>query len=73
MRRLPVYLMLDTSSSMSGEAIEALRNGLALLVATLRQDPYALETAWLSVITFDSDARQLVPLTELGEFQTPAI
>ncbi|CAL8477995.1 VWA domain-containing protein [Caballeronia sp. S22] len=71
MRRLPVYLLLDTSGSMSGEPIEALKNGVQILVSTLRQDPYALETAHLSVITFDSSARQAVPLTELSAFQTP--
>ncbi len=71
MRRLPVYLLLDTSGSMSGEPIEAVKNGLNLLVSTLRQDPYALETAWLSVITFDDRAEQLVPLTELASFQEP--
>lgn len=71
MRRLPVYLLVDTSGSMHGEAIEAVRNGLHTLVQTLRQDPYALETAYLSVISFDSEARQLAPLTELMSFQEP--
>ena len=73
MRRLPVYLVLDVSGSMSGEPIEAVKNGVQVLVSTLRQDPYALETAFLSVITFDSSARQIVPLTELSMFQMPDI
>lgn len=73
MRRLPVYLLLDTSGSMHGEAIEAVKNGMQLLVSTLRQDPYALETAYLSIISFASTARQLVPLTELAAFQVPDI
>lgn len=73
MRRLPIYLLLDTSASMSGEPITAVQNGLDLLVSTLRQDPYALETAFLSVITFDTEANQIVPLTEITDFQTPTI
>ena len=71
MRRLPVYLLLDTSGSMHGEPIEAVKNGVQILLSTLRQDPYALETAYLSIITFDSRAKQLVPLTELALFQAP--
>lgn len=73
MRRLPVYLLLDTSGSMSGEPIEAVKNGVQVLISTLRQDPYALETAFLSIITFDSSAKQVVPLTELASFQIPSI
>lgn len=73
MRRLPVYLLLDTSGSMYGEPIEAVKNGVQVLVSTLRQDPYALETAYLSIITFDSDAKQVTPLTELAAFQQPNI
>lgn len=73
MRRLPVYLLLDCSGSMYGEPIEAVKNGVQVLVSTLRQDPYALETAYLSIITFDSSARQVSPLTELAAFQPPDI
>ncbi len=73
MRRLPVYLVLDVSGSMHGEPIEAVRNGMQLLVSNLRTDPYALETAFLSVIVFDAKARQVVPLTELTAFQPPNI
>ena len=73
MRRLPVYLLLDVSGSMSGEPIEAVKTGVQTLVSTLRQDPYALETAYLSVITFGSNAQQVVPLTELSSFQTPGL
>jgi uncharacterized protein YegL len=58
---------------MSGEPIEAVKNGVQVLISTLRQDPYALETAYLSVITFDSSAKQTVPLTELSMFQMPDI
>lgn len=73
MRRLPVYLLLDCSGSMYGEPIEAVKNGVQVLVSTLRQDPYALETAYLSIITFDSSAKQVTPLTELAAFQQPNI
>ncbi len=72
-RRLPVYLLLDTSGSMSGEPIEAVRQGMKALLADLRNDPQAIETAFLSVITFDSYAKQIVPLTELMLFQEPNI
>ena len=70
-RRLPVYLLLDCSGSMSGQPIEAVRQGVKALLADLRSDPQALETAYLSVITFNSSAQQVCPLTELMTFQEP--
>lgn len=73
MRKLPVYLLLDTSGSMYGEPIEAVKNGVQMLVSSLRQDPYALETASLSVLTFNNQAQVAVPLTELAAFQTPQL
>jgi uncharacterized protein YegL len=72
-RKLPVYLVLDTSGSMTGEPIEAVKNGVQVMIAALRQDPQAIETAYLSVITFDSSAKQIVPLSELATFQMPDI
>lgn len=72
-KKLPVYLLLDTSGSMMGEPIEAVKNGVQVLVSALRQDPIALETAYLSIITFDSDAKQVVPLTDLQSFQIPEL
>jgi uncharacterized protein YegL len=71
MRRLPVYLVLDCSESMAGPAIEAVERGVQTLVSELRSNPLALETAYLSVITFAREARQVVPLTELIQFQPP--
>ncbi len=52
-RRLPVYLLLDVSGSMQGDPIEAVRHGVRALISELRGDPQALETAYLSVITFN--------------------
>lgn len=69
MRRLPVYLLLDTSGSMNGEPIEAVKNGVQIMISSLRQNPQAIETAFISVITFDSSAQQLIPLTDLASFQ----
>jgi uncharacterized protein YegL len=72
-RRLPVYLVLDTSGSMTGEPIEAVRQGVKALLADLRSDPQALETAYLSVITFSNSAQQVCPLTELTAFSEPSL
>lgn len=73
MRRLPVYLLLDTSGSMRGEPIEAVNTGISLMVSALRQDPHALESVYVSIITFDIDAKVVVPLTALDELQVPHI
>ncbi len=72
-RRLPVYLLLDCSGSMAGEPIEAVKQGIKTLISELKGDPQALETAFLSIITFDSSARQITPLTELMVFKEPQI
>ncbi|MGV4413189.1 vWA domain-containing protein [Chryseobacterium sp. T1] len=69
MRRLPVYLLLDTSGSMTGEPIEAVKNGVQMMMHSLRQNPQAIETAYVSIITFDTNATQIVPLTDLASFQ----
>jgi uncharacterized protein YegL len=47
-RRLPVYLLLDTSGSMAGAPIVAVNNGVGLLYRELMNNPNALETVWLS-------------------------
>jgi uncharacterized protein YegL len=73
MRRLPVYLVLDVSGSMSGEPIEAVKNGLQVMHSALRKDPQALEMACISVITFASNVSQVVPLTEVASFKPPAL
>ncbi len=72
-RRLPVYLLLDCSGSMTGEPIEAVRQGVKALLADLRGDPMALENAFLSVITFASSAQQVCPLTDLASFSEPTL
>lgn len=73
MRRLPVYLLIDTSGSMRGEPIESVKVGLEAMVASLRQDPFALESVNLSIITYDRDVKQILPLTPLDELQLPEI
>ncbi len=73
MRRLPVYLLLDTSGSMKGEPIEAVKVGLSTLLSSLRQDPQALEIVHLSLMTYDREVRILVPLTSVEEFVLPII
>jgi len=68
-RRLPVYILLDTSGSMRGEPIHSVNVGLHAMLSSLRQDPYALESVHLSIITFDTEAREYLPLTPLDQVQ----
>lgn len=72
-RRLPVYILIDTSGSMRGEPIEAVKVGLADMISSLRLDPYALDTAHISIITYDRTVQQVLPLTDLEQLQLPDI
>lgn len=73
MLRLPVYILLDTSGSMKGEPIHSVNVGLQSMLSALRQDPYALESVYISIITFDIEARVYLSLTPLEEIQIPEI
>jgi uncharacterized protein YegL len=73
MRRLPVYILLETAGGMRGERIEAVKNGLDVMVSRLRQDPFALESVFISLIRFDRKPEIIVPLTELELLQIPEI
>jgi uncharacterized protein YegL len=43
------------------------------MITALRQDPYALETVYLSIITFDIEAKELLPLTPIADVTLPDI
>ena len=73
MRRLPVYLLIDTSGSMRGEPMESVKVGLETMLSSLRQDPFALESVIISIITFDKEVKQILPLTPLDDLQLPDI
>lgn len=73
MRRLPVYLLIDTSGSMTGEPIESVKVGLEAMLSSLRGDPFALESANISIITYDREVKVILPLTPLEDIQIPEI
>ena len=72
-RRLPIYLLLDTSGSMAGAPIQAVNQGVNLLYNELMNDPSAIETVYIAVITFASQAQMASPLTELTQFNPPTL
>ncbi len=73
MSRLPIYFLNDVSESMVGEPIENVQKGMRNIIQELRTDPYALETAFVSVVAFAGRPAELSPLTELYKFYPPII
>jgi len=72
-RRLPVYILADRSGSMSGEPIVAVNQGLMFLKNDLENEPRAVESIWISVISFGGRATVDVPLTDLLSFIPPTL
>ena len=68
-RRLPYYFLVDASSSVGDAGSDASRTLIGLFVDRMRQNPYHLETAHLSVIKFAGETKVVVPLVELPAFE----
>ena len=73
MRRLPIFIVIDVSESMAGEPLRKVEQGLRELITSLQKDPYALETAYISIIVFAGQAKTVVPLTEIAAFYPPKL
>jgi uncharacterized protein YegL len=73
MRRLPVFFVLDCSESMVGENLQQMQEGIQSVVRTLRTDPHALETVYVSVIAFAGISRTIAPLVEVASFYPPKL
>ncbi len=73
-RRLPVYLLLDTSGSMTGAPIEAVRRGVEQFKLDVQGDTFALETVWVGVITVGGRAEFVTKgLVPFGQFMPPPL
>ena len=58
---------------MTGEPIESVKVGLEAMLSSLRGDPFALESANVSIVTYDRDVKVILPLTPLEDIQLPEI
>ncbi|MFM9986142.1 MAG: vWA domain-containing protein, partial [Flavobacteriales bacterium] len=71
MRRLPIFFLIDISESMVGEQIQLVEEGLAGIIKSLKENPYALETVHLSIIVFAGQPQTLIPLQDVITFYPP--
>ena len=72
-QRFCVYLLLDTSGSMRGEPITSVNIGLKAMMASLRQQHHALDSIYISIVTFDSLIKEVLPLTAIRNIVLPEI
>jgi uncharacterized protein YegL len=73
LRRLPIYFLLDTSRSMTGQPIQAVNEGLKKFKELLLSDPMTVETVHISVIQINSEPSQVVPLAGVFDFSPPEL
>jgi len=73
-RHLPVYLLLDTSGSMQGAPIEAVRRGLEQFQKEVADDPFSRDVVKVGVITFADQAHLVTGgLVPISQFNPPEL
>ncbi len=71
--RCPCVLLLDTSGSMKGEAIDALNQGIQAFQLSVSKDPLASRRVEVAVVTFDSEIKVLQDFVTADQFQPPTL
>ena len=73
MRRLPIYILINISFAICNKTLRNFNDCIKLLIETLQEDPHALETAHIIIMTFDSTITKLCSLSPLSSFKVPPI
>lgn len=73
MRRLPIFFLVDCSESMIGDNHLNMEKGLSLISTSLRTDPNALESVYISVIAFAGIAKIITPFVNVASFYPPKL
>jgi uncharacterized protein YegL len=71
--RCACVLLLDTSGSMQGEAINALNQGLLTFKQGLMKDPLASRRVEVAIITFDSEVKVVQDFVTADQFEPPKL
>jgi len=72
LRRLPLYFLVDTSSSSQSATAESPSARLERLLHNVKGDPFARESVYVAVITFDTKASMITDgLVAFRDFQVP--
>jgi uncharacterized protein YegL len=58
---------------MVGEPIEQVQDGIGTVIQTLKTDPFALETVWISIIGFAGKSKVITPLQDVITFYPPKL
>lgn len=68
--RVPICLMVDTSLSMKLEnRMSKINDGVKKFIADMKNDPYAVSSVELCIVTFGGIAEVYVPFTEIGKLE----
>lgn len=71
--RCPCILLLDTSGSMHGEAINALNEGLRTFKQELNQDNLAKKRVEVAIVSFNSKVEVTQDFVTTDEFEPPTL
>jgi uncharacterized protein YegL len=71
--RCPCVLLLDTSGSMQGTAIDALNQGLWAFKEDLMKNSLASRRVEVAVVTFDSDVKVVHEFVTADSFEPPTL
>ena len=71
--RCPCVLLLDTSSSMSGSAINALNQGLQTFKDSLTQDDLASRRVEIAIVTFDSKVNVVQDFVTADQYEPTSL
>jgi uncharacterized protein YegL len=64
---VPFYIVCDEGSSMAGEAIESVNNGIVEIMESIADDPVVDSKARISIIAFNDSAHVLMDLRQTSE------
>ncbi|MDJ1184101.1 VWA domain-containing protein [Roseofilum sp. BLCC_M143] len=71
--RCPCVLLLDTSGSMQGEALDALHEGLETFSNNLNKDTLAARRVEVAIISFNNEIKVELDFVTADRFETPKL